>query len=372
MNMLPTLLPADLLKACYADDYIGAHNSFKQHVCDRHENSRYREFVYREKGPLGEKLLTSVAWLGRADASKVLVIQSATHGVEGFAGSAIQVDNLEHWQSHELPNDMAVLYIHAINPYGFAWLRRVNEQGIDLNRNFVDFNKALPDNPGYRELALALLPETEQAWSAADNTLETYRQQHGQVKLEEAISAGQYEFANGLFYGGQAASQSRLYMEAIFAEFELAKRQQVAVIDIHTGLGPFAYGEIICDHAPGSKAVAWAKRVYGQSVTEPAMGTSSSVVKQGLIDYFWQQRLTDRVCFVTLEFGTYSVARMFDVLRQDHFLHCQVVNWNEAHTQQVKQAMREQFYPATADWQEMVLLRGRQVISQAIQGLLEI
>jgi len=369
--MLPTLLPADLLAACFSEDYVTARDRFRQHVCDRQEDSRYKEFVYREKGPSDEKLLTAIAWQGKADASKVLVIQSGTHGVEGFAGAAIQIDNLNYWQNRLLPDDMAILYIHAINPYGFAWLRRVNEAGIDLNRNFIDFSQTLPDNPGYRELATALLPEIETQWSTANEVMDTYRQQHGQLKFEEAVSGGQYEFANGLFYGGQSASQSRLYMEAIFDELELASRQQLAVIDVHTGLGPFAYGEIICDHPPGSKAVAWAKKVYGESVTEPALGTSSSVPKLGLIDYFWQQRLQDRVCFITLEFGTYDVAQMFEVLRQDHLLHRQPIDWNNSHTRQVKQAMRRQFYPATPDWQEMVILRGRQLIQQAIYGMSE-
>ena len=28
--------------------------------------------------------------------------------------------------------------IHALNPFGFAHLRRANEDNVDLNRNFVD------------------------------------------------------------------------------------------------------------------------------------------------------------------------------------------------------------------------------------------
>ena len=35
-----------------------------------------------------------------------------------------------------LPDDVAVLMIHLINPWGTAWMRRVNEDNIDLNRNY--------------------------------------------------------------------------------------------------------------------------------------------------------------------------------------------------------------------------------------------
>ena len=369
--MLPVLLPADHLSRCYSASYAEAQQKFKQHACDHAQHSAYREFVYREKGPANEKLFTTTAWLGDSNASRVLVLQSATHGVEGFAGSAIQVDTLTRLGETTLPDDMALLFIHALNPYGFAWLRRVNENGIDLNRNFIDFNKDTPTNPGYAELATDLLPASEQDWPAADSRLQAYRETHGQLAYELAVSGGQYAFADGLFYGGTQASQSRLYLEQILRNFELTQRQQVAVIDLHTGLGPFGYGEIICDHPPDSAGVNWAKRVYGQSVTEPLLGSSSSVPKQGLVDYLWHDSLGDRVCFVTLEFGTYSVERMFAALRADHALHRTCFEWDTPQAQAVKQQIRNNFYPATSDWQEMVLLRGRQVIQQAIHGLSE-
>jgi hypothetical protein len=43
------------------------------------------------RGTAGEELATDVAWLGPADASRVLVTISGTHGAEGFAGAGIQV-----------------------------------------------------------------------------------------------------------------------------------------------------------------------------------------------------------------------------------------------------------------------------------------
>ena len=366
--MLPTLFTLAHLEACFATDYVSAHARFRR-ACDRHEHSRYREFVYREKGPTNEKLITAVCWLGKPSAKRVLVIQSATHGVEGFCGSAIQIDCLDEIIQSKPDGDLAILLIHALNPYGFAWLRRVNEDGIDLNRNFIDFSRPLPVNPDYGEIADALLPPTREGIAMADKFLQQKLQAWGQYAYEQAVTGGQYAFADGLFYGGVAASQSRLYLEQIMGEFTLDSRHQVAVLDIHTGLGPFGYGELICDHPPGSKAVQWAKQVYGRSVTEPALGNSSSPPKLGLVDYGWHAALGERVCFITLEFGTYPVEQMFEVLRADHLLHRDTVNWSDKKVQQVKRALRDHFYPATSDWQEMILTRGRQVIRQAMQGL---
>jgi len=367
--MKPVLFTPAYLSQCYSDHYAEAQQKFKQLTCNQPNHSFYREFIYPETGPNAEPLMTAVSWQGDVDAACVLVLQSATHGVEGFAGSAIQIDSLHTLKQESLPAGVAVLYIHAINPYGFAWLRRVNEEGVDLNRNFVDFSQPLPHNVGYDRLADNIVPVELNDWDSATHKLYNYRDIHGQQDYELAISGGQYQYADGLFYGGTQPSESRINLEQVIDDFELRKRQSVAVIDIHSGLGPFGYGEVICDHPPGSIGVKRARQWYGDSVTEPALGSSTSVPKQGLIDYHWHQSLAERVCFVTLEFGTYTIEQMFEVLRKDNFLHRNAVDWSASETQQVKQEIRKVFYPETADWQEMVLMRGRQCVRQALQGL---
>ena len=57
--------------------------------------------------------------------------------------------------------DTALVLVHANNPHGFAHQRRVNEDNIDLNRNFIDFDAKTPESPEYAELHPALVPE---AW----------------------------------------------------------------------------------------------------------------------------------------------------------------------------------------------------------------
>lgn len=368
--MKAVLLPIDHLAQCYSENYSEAQHKFKLLSSKTSRHSHYQEFVYPQTGPDGEPLVTAISWQGDPDARNVLVIQSATHGVEGFAGSAIQLDTIINSNQQTLPTSVAILHIHALNPYGFAWLRRVNEQGVDLNRNFVDFSQPLPENPGYAQLANSLLPEKLSDINIFSQALDDYRNEFGQPALESAISGGQYQFAEGLFYGGTEPSQSRLHLQKIIAEFKLDQRDRIAVIDIHSGLGPFGYGEVICDHPPGSVGVERARQWYGESVTEPALGNSTSVPKQGLIDYLWHQ-LGEQVCFITLEFGTYSIQEMFDALRQDHILHRKDIDWSSSETQLIKNNIRKIFYPASPDWQEMILIRGRQCVRQALQGLRE-
>ena len=77
------------------------------------------------RGPDGGELTTDVAWFGPRTAEQVLVMVCGTHGVEGFCGAGAQVDWLRRGEAARLPAGMAALLVHAINPYGFAWLRRV-------------------------------------------------------------------------------------------------------------------------------------------------------------------------------------------------------------------------------------------------------
>src|SRR6266851_3205169 len=139
-------------------------------------------------------LAADVAWLGPKDAARVLVTISGTHGAEGFAGAGIQTGSLMSGVARELPQDTALLAIHAINPYGFAWMRRVTEGNVDLNRNFVAHDRPLPENAGYVELADAICPAewNASARAAAQARLDAYASRHGAAAFQQAVSGGQY------------------------------------------------------------------------------------------------------------------------------------------------------------------------------------
>jgi hypothetical protein len=362
----------DLVSAAntyFAADYAQARRSFLA-ACDA-AGIETRSYVNPNPGPGGEELASDVAWCGPEDAHRVLVLVSATHGVEGFPGSAVQCDWVDN-AADALPRGVAVLVVHAINPYGFAWLRRVTEENVDLNRNWIDFAEPPPENPGYDTLADALVPASldEAALAACDARIRSYREAHGEAGLMRARSGGQYRHPGGMFYGGSAATWARRSLEAIAADYRLAERDLVAVVDVHTGLGPYGYGEPICAHTPGSVNVERAQLWYGDSVTQPDLGTSSSVPKTGLAEYGWEQMLGPRVTFIALEFGTYPPANGLVVLRADHWLHNQgAVDWEAARTREIKAAIRAQFAPEKLDWQEMVLFRARQILRQAGEGL---
>lgn len=365
------MLPVAALNVdLFADSYATARARFA--VLAKRAGAVRATHEHPLAGPDGDRLATDTAWVGPADARRVLVLQSGLHGVEGFAGSAMQCDALVNFPADSLPAGVAVLFIHAINPWGFAWLRRGNEDGVDLNRNFVDFDMPLPANPLYDELADAVVPVAMDARTLADADarLAAARERLGQAAFEAALSRGQFRHPQGLYYGGTAPSWSRRTISGLLAGHALRERERVLHIDLHTGIGPYGYGELICDHPPGTRGVAVARDVFGPSVTEPYLGNSVSGVKDGLVDSWWQRELGDRLCFVTLECGTDSFGRMLSVLRDEHVLHAAgPLDWSAERTREVKQALRAHFCPPRRDWRELVLFRGRQVIGQALEGL---
>jgi hypothetical protein len=317
------------------------------------------------KTPDGELLYTDTLWLGNKNAEKVLVLLAGTHGVEGFVGSAVELDHIDLIASGQLviPSDTAILIVHALTPWGYAWLRRCDEDGVDLNRNAVDFAKPLPENPGYESLRNALFSADKEQRKAA---FTEYEKQQGRNALEMAISGGQYTDPTGPFFGGTKPAYGRLVTEDLMQQYKLHERD-LAVIDLHSGLGPFGYGEIICDHHPASHGVQVAQDWYGDSVTLPALGTSSSVPKIGLMDYAWHDIMNERSCHITLEFGTYPTDQLFEVLLKDHQLWAQPDELPDR--QEHSKLMRQHFCPNDAAWKAIVLFRARQVIAQALYGL---
>jgi hypothetical protein len=322
------------------------------------------------RGPNGEALYLDTARFGPADAPNMLVLISSTHGVEGHCGSGAQIAWLRTGGPAKLPKDTGALVMHAVNPYGFAWTRRVTEDNVDLNRNFVDHDKAYPKNEGYAALAHALLPQSWDDKGLADSqrVLDAFTQQNGAFALQGAISGGQYSHPDGIFYGGNRPGWSNRTIRAVARE-ELCNARQVAVIDFHTGLGPFGHGELICTVPPTAKSFERAKAWYGDEMTSPETGTSTSAVVVGVMSDCFAQELPDAaVTSIAIEYGTYSVPEVLNAVRADNWLH-QRGDLASDLAHRIKADIKERFFPAGDKWREMVWTRADQTIGWALKGM---
>jgi hypothetical protein len=322
------------------------------------------------RGPHGEKLYTDVAWIGPRDARAALVTISATHGVEGNCGSGCQVAWLEEGLHRELPPGVAILAIHAINPHGFAWTRRVTEDNVDLNRNFLDHSRPHPDNPGYAQLAEIVTPVewSEATIAETSQAIEAYRETHGNLAYRNAIFSGQFVDPHGIFYGGHAPTWSNRTLIAIFRRY-LADVPHVAVIDYHTGLGPYGHGELIYGMPANTDLFSRLQSWLNGEVTSTDLGTSASQPISGMNQKAMVEALPrSAVHVIALEYGTWETPEVLLALRADNWLH-RHGEIDSAQGRAIKAQIRHALYPDAEDWRSMVWERAVQVGRGMIRGL---
>lgn len=330
--------------------------------------------IHPLKGRDGEELAMDVARAGSCDADRVLIVSSGCHGVEGYCGSAVQVTALQDRQLLDQASQrgVALLFIHALNPYGFSHLRRTTHENVDLNRNFHDFSKPLPVNAAYRELHPLLLPDSWPPSPANEQAIGRYIATKGLPALQFAMTSGQYEFPDGLFFGGARPTWSnKALREALRTHGRHAGR--IAWIDIHTGLGPSGVGERIYAGPDDSADVARARRWWNGGGTTPVTsiydGSSTSAFLTGLMWTSLPQECPQaQYTGIALEYGTVPLPDSLEALRAEQWLQLHP-NLAAPLAARIKQLFKDAFYTDTAEWKAQVLRQGRDAMLQAIDGL---
>lgn len=322
------------------------------------------------QGPAGEELFTDAAWLGPHAAERVLVTISGTHGAEGFCGSAIQTGSLASGLWRTLPPGTAMLAIHALNPHGFAWMRRVNEGNVDLNRNYVDHAGRHPVNPGYEALRDAICPAQwdEATLLRCNAAFDAFAADHGSAALASALTSGQYSDPAGVFYGGTEPVWSRRTLTDILQR-HCGHARHVAVIDLHSGFGPYGYGEIMNDHGPAEAGYARINDWFGGEATTFYGGTSSYATTTGSTVMGVTLALPRaEVSEITLEYGTVPFLAMVEAVRADNWLH---LHGDVASDQgkAIKRQVRATFYPDGDEWKRLVFERAIEVQRRMANGL---
>ena len=356
------------LRAAFAQSYAEARGKFvaAAEAADLDVASHAHPMLGRD----GEALAMDVVREGPRDAAAVLLVSSACHGAEGFCGSGVQVALLRDapWRAMLRERGVAVLYVHALNPYGFSWLRRVTHEGVDLNRNFQDFSQPLPINAGYDELAHLLVPEHWPPAPEVQAAMQRHIATHGLAATQTAITGGQYRHPLGLFYGGVNPTWSNVTLRHVLQEHGQRCRR-LAWIDLHTGLGPSGHGERIFACRDEAAALARARAWWGREVTSIYDGSSASALLTGLMWLAaYQECPQAEYTGIALEYGTVPVMEVIDALRADHWLECHP----EAEAVQgaaIKRRVRDAFYTDTDAWKQRIVEQAMQAAGQAVRGL---
>ncbi|MEC8289387.1 MAG: M14 family metallopeptidase [Pseudomonadota bacterium] len=354
----------------FSSNYTEARKRFR--VATEHAGGSIHTYAAGCKGPDGDPVTTDVAVIGDPDAPNILLCNSATHGVEGFCGSGIFTGILRNGETDSLPTNVKLVLIHALNCYGFAWLRRVTEENVDLNRNFVDHKKSHPKNTEYPKLHPILLPDlwNEKTIANCRRRLEAYASKTSLYKLQSALTGGQYDYPDGIFYGGREPTKAhRRFLQIV--DDHVGSPQHVLFLDWHTGLGEYGNGQLLGMTRPGSPHGDRVYKWFGHGLETPAEGQAVSAPLTGTIGSGLRRRYANtdtEITSLTVEFGTYPVREVLMPLIADNWLH---VNGkpNSALGREIKAQIKKALYPDEEDWRELVWVRGRQIIRRGITGL---
>ena len=183
--------------------------------------ARLSEYPHDLKGPDGGDLAIDVAEFGPEEAIVGVAgdVGDAWRGGFRRVGVAARVGSRSAQPID--PTTVRVVLVHALNPYGFAWVRRVNEDNVDLNRNFIDWDEPVPTNPDYVELAEAIVPASwtdEEQAAHARRTARATSTSTVSRNCRRSSAAVSTQEPNGVFYGGTGPVWSHRWLRSWFAD----------------------------------------------------------------------------------------------------------------------------------------------------------
>jgi len=271
------------------------------------------------------------------------------------------------------PDAAAVVLIHAVNPYGFSWLRRTNENNVDQNRNFLQPGESYEGAPEmYGELDPFLNPTCPpKRWEFFGFQAGRMILQKGFAALKDAIGGGQYEFPKGLMFGGTRPSKSHLILKENLPRW-VGGCTDVLHIDFHTGLGKSGTYKLLVDHKWDSERAKWLSGQFGEKVVEPwepEKGVSYAI--RGGLGAWCKAQLPDVTYDVLVaEFGTTHIVKVLEALRAENQAHFWCTP-DDPRTQTAKEQLKEVFCPSSPKWRHGVVVRGLEIIQTAMNAVFE-
>ena len=341
----------------FSADYFAAREEFRRVANER--NAVLSSYAL----PGHPDLTIDVAFLGDANANQATLVSSGLHGVEGFFGSAVQLAWLD--QVSEI-RDRVVL-IHSVNPYGFANVRRCNENNVDLNRNFCRDGEFAGVSQAYADLDSFLNPKTPPSrWEPFKLKAAFLIARMGMQAIKQAVAAGQYEYPSGLFFGGKGrCASTRIVSEQIRSWIGNAKRS--IHLDLHSGLGRSGDCTLLLD-APEEHD--WFATHFADCCCEsPKAGERTAYSATGAMGGRLLRQLQNiDYRFALAEFGTHPIIRVLASLRSENRAHF-YGQPESATTRWAKEEVKECFCPQSDVWRRQVINRSVALIEQAREAV---
>ncbi len=309
----------------------------------------------------------------------LLLITSGIHGVEGPTGSAIQAWFLkELWPTIDR-SKVGLAMVHAFNPFGFRTGRRSTEGNVNLNRNFLATKEEFrTPNEGYKKIHRwfeSAHPVTRSPYSVAKAgamlgkwlTVGGFKPR----ELIQAIAQGQYEFPNGIEYGGTWQQPQTAFFVQKCPKWA-ANYKEVLHFDMHTGIGQQRRLHLIPGDNPWSRDLRMLK-TYLDPVAENQLyqytpGDADGFYKTvGDINSLMPTITKKPTLALTFEFGTlgndlFGKVDSFERLWMENVGQIAGYADNETRTA-VRRRFLEMFNPSDKDWRDNALTLASKVLT---------
>ena len=346
-----------MTEAFFSPDYSTARDRFREAAGTA--GATLHSLDLTPRGPAGEALSIDIAWFGATQPRSAFVHTTGMHGVEAYTGSAVQLALLD--ELPRLSGDAALILVHVLNPYGMSWLRRTNDNNVDLNRNHLVDGEAFSGAPPlYATLDPLLNPRSPPSRDAFGLRAGTAVLRHGFSRVKQAVAEGQYEFPRGLFFGGKALQEGpRKYMD--WLREHVGACNYVFAVDLHTGLGRHATDTVLPDLQ--ASRMDDLSAALNRTLIDRSQETVAYTVRGGLGSALPRVLAQSRVDFLLQEIGTYGPFRVLHALREENRWH---FHGDGTLAHPAKSNLREALCPAAIHWRRQALAHGVRLARDAV------
>ncbi len=329
--------------------------------------------------PDKETLTIDGLYITGEDTKKLLIVTSGIHGAEAFAGATIQDLFLQHLLKSGQPKT-SILLIHAINPYGFKYLRRANPNNVDLNRNHASAEEFASTNEAFDKLASIYTPEAPASVGVLPQTgfyiaaFIKYVTQGKKIILNSL--SGQYKYPKSVFYGGTTLEAESKAVQEWITTFAKDKTK-IAHIDLHTGFGETGklhfYGS---DEYSSPEQIKNVQDLFPMAKVDTGHDADFYPTKGDFVDWTWKSHPQQTVIPMVFEFGTMNSQTIRGGLRS---LWASILENQGYHNgfgtkhdrKLIRKKFEELFNPQNAKWQHEVATQGTEQLLNAYNKLVE-
>ena len=357
----------------YSESFLNSYEDVRSNVQKRIAtlkkdgvNVKYTEYAIDESDNL---YIDNFYIPALKEQKNLIVLTTGVHGMEGYIGSVMLDVFFEEIYDGLNKDDTGVLVVANVNPYGMKYMRRYNENNVDLNRNFImDWERFdLSSNKDYPKVQSFLEPVGKIGnafWHEVGFYLNLAKEAifTGTDVISDALLTGQYESPQGVYYGGTGDEASTKYLKGVFNDCLEGEYENIVHIDIHSGYGP-RYNMVIFNSVYETMTEAETKEAFGYDYVISHDSESFYATTGDTTDYFYrlaESKNTDKELFSTcFEFGTIGDEFMDTILSLKYTVDENRNHWyptgNNTSAEVVKENYYELFYPTEKEWREKTI-----------------